>query len=58
MDPLVVGANDLLRFPAPAVVGGIEILVGARCQRIQHEKLFRAERAAKRGPDGSGFGVN
>jgi hypothetical protein len=35
-----VGADYLLRFPAPTVITGVEILFRIGRQRIKHEEFF------------------
>ena len=49
IDPSVVRPDHFLRFAAPDVICGIEILIGARSEAVEHEELLRTERAAKWG---------
>jgi hypothetical protein len=43
----VVGPNYFLSFTTPDVIRGVEILIGARRQPIEHEKFLRTQRTAK-----------
>src|SRR6266478_2645617 len=47
MDSPVIRTNYLLGFTTPTMIAGIDVLLGAGGQRVQHKKLFRSKRAAE-----------